>query len=527
MKKIVVLLSIILVIISVLYWFYPSPTSPFDTYKNLIPHTYRIGFTNLNEERALETIPVTGKIPTWLSGTLFRNGPAQFTTSSSWVSNWFDGLAMIHAFSVHDGNVSYANKFLHSDDYEYVQKTGTMDYPGFAQDPCKTIFKRLFSLFISTIGQHKDHMPNANVNIAQYTDRLIALTETPLPIEFDPETLTTLGALHYNDPFPESNIHDTAHPHYDTVRQEHLGYFTQFGRHSTHNVFRIKDGSTQREIIASIPVEHPSYMHSFFITEHYAILTLLPLVANPLSLLLKKQAFIKNFTWQPELGTQLAVVDRVHNKLVGLYKTIPFFAFHTVNAFESDNRIVMDIVMYPDASSINDAQFTDLLSDVPRGLHHDAAAPDADIFDTGRLTRMTLNLATHAVELKTLCNTFIELPRINYEHYNTKPYTYVYAYSNKHSPFYVADTLYKVNVHNGSTSEWYEEFCYPGEPVFVAAPSAKLEDDGVVLSVVLDVRKETSFLLILDGQTFKEIARAQVPHHIPFGIHGVFITQDS
>ncbi|MFL5590598.1 MAG: carotenoid oxygenase family protein [Ktedonobacteraceae bacterium] len=63
----------------------------------------------------------------------------------------------------------------------------------------------------------------------------------------------------------------------------------------------------------------------------------------------------------------------------------------------------------------------------------------------------------------------------------------------------------------------------PGEPVFVAAPDAISEDEGIVLSIVLDGRKGTSFLLVLDAASFTEIARAEVPHHIPFGFHGIYI----
>ena len=37
---------------------------------------------------------------------------------------------------------------------------------------------------------------------------------------------------------------------------------------------------------------------------------------------------------------------------------------------------------------------------------------------------------------------------------------------------------------------------------------------------ILDSNSGKSFLLILDSKSFKEIARAFVPHHIPFGIHG-------
>jgi carotenoid cleavage dioxygenase-like enzyme len=59
-----------------------------------------------------------------------------------------------------------------------------------------------------------------------------------------------------------------------------------------------------------------------------------------------------------------------------------------------------------------------------------------------------------------------------------------------------------------------------GEPVFARAPQARREDDGLLLSVVLDPAAGTSFLLVLDAGDLSEIARARVPHHIPFGFHG-------
>ena len=70
--------------------------------------------------------------------------------------------------------------------------------------------------------------------------------------------------------------------------------------------------------------------------------------------------------------------------------------------------------------------------------------------------------------------------------------------------------------------EWSENGCSPGEPVFIAAPGSKEEDEGVVLTVVLDHIHNDSFLLILDGKSFKEIGRARAPHLIPAGFHGQF-----
>jgi carotenoid cleavage dioxygenase-like enzyme len=38
----------------------------------------QLGFTTLENEVGLDGLLVSGKIPSWLSGTLIRNGPAMF-----------------------------------------------------------------------------------------------------------------------------------------------------------------------------------------------------------------------------------------------------------------------------------------------------------------------------------------------------------------------------------------------------------------------------------------------------------------
>jgi len=58
--------------------------------------------------------------------------------------------------------------------------------------------------------------------------------------------------------------------------------------------------------------------------------------------------------------------------------------------------------------------------------------------------------------------------------------------------------------------------------VFIAAPDSSTEDEGVVLSVVLDANAGRSALLVLDAHSFNELARAEVPHAIPYGFHGQF-----
>lgn len=64
--------------------------------------------------------------------------------------------------------------------------------------------------------------------------------------------------------------------------------------------------------------------------------------------------------------------------------------------------------------------------------------------------------------------------------------------------------------------------CYPSKPVFVPAPESQAEDTGIILSLVLDGGRGQSFLLVLDATAFTELARAELPHAVPFGFHVLF-----
>ena len=59
--------------------------------------------------------------------------------------------------------------------------------------------------------------------------------------------------------------------------------------------------------------------------------------------------------------------------------------------------------------------------------------------------------------------------------------------------------------------------------MFVPAPRPETEDDGLVLSAVIDVENNTTFLLVLDARDFKEIAIAVVPGATPYPLHGRFL----
>jgi carotenoid cleavage dioxygenase-like enzyme len=124
------------------------------------------------------------------------------------------------------------------------------------------------------------------------------------------------------------------------------------------------------------------------------------------------------------------------------------------------------------------------------------------------------------VDVRELADVDLELPRINYRARNGLAYQYAYGGSAGGAAF--LKRLVKIDVTDGSVLTWEEPDAWAGEPVFVARPGGSAEDDGVILSVVLDTAAARSFLLVLDAASFTEIARAEAPHHIPFGFHGQF-----
>jgi beta,beta-carotene 9',10'-dioxygenase len=461
---------------------------------------FALGFGESAEELVLDNLPVRGQLPEWLTGTLLRNGPGTFRVGEQRYRHWFDGLAMLHKFSFGHGRVAYANKFLRNNAYAEARKQGRIAYSEFATDPCRDLFGRVMSVFSPQITD------SAKVSLARIADRFLALAETPIQVEFDPETLETAGVYQYEQ--NKVGQMTTVHPHFADGAAYNV--VTRYNAISFYRLYKMAGrGAPQR--VGQMPVRQPSYMHSFGMSPNYAILAEFPLVVNPISLLLWLKPYIENFQWKPQRGTPFHIMNRHTGEMVGRIDSDPFFAFHHVNAFEQGNELVVDIVAYPDDGVINAFY-----------LHRLADPQSAIPFGELRRYRLPLHGRRAHAGYEVLSDACMELPRFDYDRFNMDgSYRYVYASSinpAQREGFY--NQIVKADIQTGQDKTWYQPDCYPGEPVFVGAPGRTDEDDGVILSVVLDAAQGNSFLLVLDAASFGEIARAEIPHPVLFGYHG-------
>jgi carotenoid cleavage dioxygenase-like enzyme len=498
---------------------------------------YSPGFRSLEAEHDDLVLDVDGEIPAWLSGSLVRNGPGRFEVGGERVEHWFDGLAMLHKFRFAEengtdggGDVFYSNRFLRTEAYreavEDERITSQFATSGSYLDQLK-----------SFLGDSTD---NANVNVARIGGEYAALTETPRRVRFDPETLSARGDLTYADDMTVHHV--TAHLRRDDRRGETVGYATQFGRKNRYHLYRVLDdrpagGRPSRVPIASMPVEEPAYLHSFALTPRYAVVVEPPFVVNPMRFLLPGHGgFIDNFRWKPERGTRFLAFDRQSGNLAIERTAPPFFFFHTVNAFEDEaaGELVVDLVAYEDAGIVKDLFMSSVEGEEKAGEATSEEPDPGPVLDAakGELARFRVPTDGGRVERRNLY-TGMELPRIA-PRAQMESYRYAYGQATAREG---QNGLAKVNVETGEATEWWEDGFYAGEPIFVPKPpddggggsggdgDSLPEDRGAVLAPVLDTESEDSVLVVLDGETFEELARAHVPHHIPFGFHGEFFPE--
>ncbi|PSQ24507.1 beta-carotene 15,15'-monooxygenase [Halobacteriales archaeon QS_9_67_17] len=470
----------------------------------------RLGFHSLSTETTV-ALPVEGSLPEWLSGSLVRNGPGSFSVGDGSVDHWFDGLAMLTRFTFDDG-VRYSNRFLRTDAYE-AARAGRFD-GGFATGE-STLRERLWNAF------RGDPYDNTNIILERIGDEYLALTESPRWVRVDPTSLETLGHRRYDGPAPSGDL-ACAHLRYDPDRDLHVNVETEFGRPSYYHVYAMRSPE-RRKLLASVPTDRPSYMHSFALTPDYVVLTAFPFDVNPLAFFKpgRQGPFVENFRWRPDAGTTVYVINRHGGGVVGEATAPPVFGFHHVNAYQTDGDVVFDLETLPDADAVDSLDLAAL-----RAGQLDAVAGRLDRY------RVTDPAGEPTVERTARFATGTGLPTVSpatrlHEH------RYVYAQGTDTPVTRWPRAVRKVDTVTGRVTEWSDDTPV-SEPIFVprsgsARPTdderAHSADDGVVLTVTLDHEAGRSTLVVLDGETLTERARAPLPHALPFDFHGRFFPE--
>ncbi|KAF9957780.1 hypothetical protein BGZ72_001355 [Mortierella alpina] len=545
------------------------------------PWPYAAGYDNCPETLEPTPLTVKGTIPSWLEGALYRSGPGTYELESAsgkqiHIEHWFDGLTQLHRYEIaKGGKVSYRSRNTSSDLHERYKKAEKVTGVTFCnRDPCKTIFNKFFTTFKSAViggppmsgtDTNVTVMPRANFpGLMDRVDQsskegdksngpkirnLVMNTDGNILQEIDPVTLEPIRLFTYgdiDDSLSACNL-APAHPCVDPDTNEHFTVLLTFGPTAVYKVVRIRASpkGTHREpdldVLAEIKSPRPTYMHSFAMSKRYVVVThwQCDFAAWGMSVLWYGNAWESFKAQDPNVKCTFYVVDKLHGRHVATFECDPYFSFHNINCWDEGDDIYLDLATYKDHTIIGDYYIDNLRSENGRPPQQACLrryklsniSKHASLTGPSRKTPPKPAPAEVVFELNPSIN--FELPSINPNWYLK---TYQYAYGVNHSGLtkcLIYDRIIKVDLHKVAKGDqatcakfWVEDQCTPSEPVFVPTPNATKEDDGVLLSIVLDGRRRTGFLLILNAETLEEIARADMPEGTvaPHNFHGMFVS---
>ncbi|KAI3647200.1 hypothetical protein MP228_007421 [Amoeboaphelidium protococcarum] len=506
-----------------------------------------LGFQTYPEIHEPALCKVSGQIPKWLKGVLFRSGPGQFvlkdeaTGKQRQFAHWFDGLQLIHRFEVdgYSATVKYSRRGNAAKVGEtFLNDPQSMIFWGKQpEDPCVTLYGKFFQAFKRVLKISK--LP-PNINVVPYAqmpgvtqsgdNKLVITTDANMYDVMDKDTLISQSVKSYAKVHPQLNGQFSAsHACSDPVTGEYFNFSLSAGAVNKLTAFSVEKSGKFRlfETVSNVSL---SYVHSFALTQSYLVILFQPyIVKNPLTMLYS-QNLSDEFQWLPEEGVKYYVFDRSTSKLVKTYRSDPYFVFHTINAFDLDGDVVIDLCGYQ-SSAVNDDFTVENLSrkaDMSRTVaeFYRITLPNVASGSSGAVAEASFKI--YPLEHH------FELPRINDAFYQRQP-QYVYAVGGqKINVEQLFNCIIKIDIQkliaggdNVIAVYRPEGRGVPAEPIFISNPEGDSEDDGVILSVILDHEKAESYLIILDAKSMTEVARAWLGTVMNYNFHGVFDPKSS
>ena len=423
----------------------------------------------VKEEITIDNLEVVGEIPKDLDGMYIRNG---MNPQSGWSDHWFFGNGMVHGINISNGLASYKNRYIKTPYYEE-----DMD-----------MMASSFDLKASP----------ANTHVIRHAGKILTLEEAHLPWAID-DDLETVG---YHDFDGKLDGPMTAHPRICPETNELLffGYKMMAKPFLTYHRVSSSGELVQSEVI---DIPRPVMMHDWNITRNFVIFMDLPLVFD------MEQAMGGSdpFGFRPECGARLGVMPRNgSNKDIQWVNVNPCFVFHSMNAYEEDNKIIIHVCRQNKA--------------MVGGMDEIYGGDET----TGKLWKWTIDLETLTCVEEQIDNRSCDFARIDNRKIGIKAkYGYAMELNNKAETLTFGNHLFKYDLESNLR---YDHFLgkntQAGEPVFAPKNSTSDESEGYVMSIVHDLDKNQSKLVVIDAHNFddKPVAQIILPQRVPFGAHG-------
>jgi all-trans-8'-apo-beta-carotenal 15,15'-oxygenase len=304
-------------------------------------------------EGSYQITGITGRIPDWLSGTYYVNGPARFERAGQRYNHWLDGDGMIASLRFTGDGIYYTSRFVGTPKLRDETAEGRFLYRGFGTAFPEDRLRRKLML-----------EPPVNVSVQAYGSRLLAFGEQTLPYELDPVTLETVGEYDFQGRLNQISPF-SAHAKLDS-HMMNFGISFSATQPLLH-VYEFDDaGCLLKRRRFPLSLQHS--VHDFGITRHHAVFFLSPLLMNFQRFWDAGQSVMESLSWEPDRGSTILITPRVSRDSAAFSVDAGSgYCLHFINCFEEGDRLMIDVLELDEPIYREYQPIPDLFGTVPAG----------------------------------------------------------------------------------------------------------------------------------------------------------------
>lgn len=498
-------------------------------------------FQTMDDHNEQITLKYTGRVPVWLRGNFYRNGPGKYEFGNDTFAHFFDPSAIVQRLEIRNSEIKYNSKYIETRNYLGNKAANAILYPEvgtWAEDFYVTHNEDGSPIEDEAVIEANrckylvSHGPtdNADVSIIPVHGWLLAMTETALVHLLDPHTLETVHSVNLADAPGKPEFLQiltlTAHGHVDddgdywnmgsamdySGAMPMVAYFTykipNAGRTPEDMWVDPIDPTKFLDMIEfSMSFAHNSnpmdfsarYFHMFSGTKDFLVVPL-----N--SVAIEMDAFfdacryakplVEGMNYREERKGEFRIFSKKDFKFIDqVWDSSAFLQVHMIQAFENadnGNLIHLDTITAGSGESIKEFYYTsvnktgqDLIDQYNKLLP--VGTSYRYTFDLSEVTEGPRHIHVDADHLMGIDSDWLaygnggmDFPVVNYATHYGKPYDHFWS-----SGFgtVMPDRIYHTEISTETRWVWREEGYSPSEPSFVAHPMPTNEDDGVILSL--------------------------------------------
>ncbi|XP_071715382.1 9-cis-epoxycarotenoid dioxygenase NCED2, chloroplastic-like [Rutidosis leptorrhynchoides] len=465
-------------------------------------------FAPVPEQSVKHNLTVTGSIPKCINGVYVRNGANPLFEPTAG-HHLFDGDGMVHAVTINGNSVSYSCKLTETERLVQERALGRPIFPkAIGELHGHSGVARLALFYARSLMGLVDHskgMGVANAGLVYFNNRLLAMSEDDLPYEIkitSNNDLETVGRYDFSEQLDSTMI---AHPKLDPVTGEMFALSYDVVKKPYLKYFKFdKYGNKSKDV--EIPLDVPTMMHDFAITENFVVIPDQQVVFKLQEMVKGGSPVIYDTNKMSRFGI-LAKNAEASDDMIWV-DSRETFCFHLWNAWEepeTNEVVVIGSCMTPPDSIFNecDENLESVLSEI-------------------RVNLKTRKSTKRAI-LKKADQVNLEAGMVNRDKLGRKTR---FAYLAIAEPWPKVSGFAKVDLDTGVVKKFfYGDTKYGGEPFFLpSGPNSEREDNGYILAFVHDEKTWKSEFQIINAMTMKMEASVKLPSRVPYGFHGTFIS---